>query len=365
MLVPLDDYFIHQSTDSIAIPGGGRPEWQERNYFNVHSTNGDVLLVCGMGTTPNTDLASAYVISAVPGINGGQTDWRGVRPISGDRARMDIGEFTFEIVEPMKQWRITMMPNGSGLEMDLSWTARHRPWEFDRISAAKPDGEAIHDFAHLHQSGTYRGWMKIDGNRYEADGWYGVRDRTWGIREGLDFWIWSCVQFPDRSLSLYHFEDAAGQIQYSSGGFCYPDRVGPGVQIVDHDFELAEGERVPSRGTVQLQTVDGKNEALEFRALGPLVSYMAPEPVDLSNPYASALGRPEAGWEHWPNKEYADAARRHGTIHDSLCEFRLGNETGYGVFELVALQYQRYGWTTPFEFSASIEAGKGGKQRRG
>lgn len=358
MLVPLDDYFIHQNTDSIAAPGGGNPTWQERNYFNIHSTSGDVLLVCGMGTTPNTDLAGAYLISAVEGEGGGQINWRGVRSISGDRTRMDIGPFAYRIVEPLQRWQITMAPNDCGIELDVEWTARHQPFEFEKIWATEADGRVRHDFAHMHQSGTYRGWMSIDGVRYDVDDWYGIRDRTWGVREALEFWIWSAVQFPDRTLSLYHFENTRGEVQYSHGGFSDATGTGPVVRISGHDFTLAPGERVPSDGVVWLEEPDGRKQELRFRRLGPVVSYMAPKPIDPLRPYDSALGRPENGFDRWPYDRYRDAVREHGTIHDSLCEFRLGDEIGYGVFELVAVSYEPYGWTSPFEFSASIEAGR-------
>jgi hypothetical protein len=349
VLVPLDDYFIHQTTDSVAQPGGGAKTFQERNYFNVHSTDGQVLLVCGMGTAPNAGTANAYVISSTLGDDGGQIYWRGARPLDNNRARLDVGEFAYEIVEPMKQWRITMGPNDSGLELDLTWTARHQPWEFDRISADKPDGEVIHDFAHLHQSGLYTGSMVIDDHRYDVDGWYGVRDRTWGIREGLDFWIWSHVHFPDRSLSLYHFEDSAGNVQYSSGGFTDADSAGPAVRITEHDFELAPEERVPTAGTVRLATADGPEQMLEFKALGPLVNYLPPKLVDRGQ-RTSATGHQTNGWDRWPNAEYDPATvRKAGLVHDSLCEFRLGDEVGYGVFELITMHYEPYGWASPYQ----------------
>ncbi|SOD72164.1 hypothetical protein SAMN05892883_1588 [Jatrophihabitans sp. GAS493] len=358
MLVPLDDYFIHQSSDSIAVPGGGSTKWQERNYFNVHSADGEALLVCGMGTTPNTDLASVYVIAHTTGPDGGQTDWRGVRPIAGERTRMDVGEFAFEIVEPMKQWRITLAPNPSGIEIDLLWTARHQPFEFEKVFVQDDNGDVSLDFAHLHQSGTHRGWFKIDGKKYEVDDWYGVRDRTWGIREALEFWIWSCVHFPSRTLSLYHFESPDGKTLYSNGGFADADSTGPSLRILSHDFELVPGERVPRSGSVVLETESGEKLTMDFKPIGPIVNYFAPKPVDLAHPYASALGRPENGWERWSNAEYAEDARTYGYLHDALCEFRIGDEVGYGVWELIALDYQPYGWTTPFKFSASVEAGK-------
>jgi hypothetical protein len=361
VLVPMDDYFLHQTTDSVAIPGAGAPTWQERNYFNIHSSDGRLLVCCGMGTTPNTDLANAYLIAAVDGPDGGQVNWRGARPIAGDRARMDVGPFAFRIIEPMRRWQITMAPSGCGIELDVEWTARHRPWEFEKIHAAGPDGTVLHDFAHLHQAGTYQGWVRIDGTRFDVDDWYGIRDRTWGIREALEFWIWSAVHFRDRTLSLYHFESAEGEVQYSHGGFSGADDVGPAVRIVGHELTLAEGERVPSAGVLELAEPDGRRHELRFRRLGALATYMAPRPVDLRRPYDSALGRPEDGFERWPNAQYADAARRHGTIHDSLCEFRLGDEVGYGVVELVAVDYRPYGWSSPFAFSASIEAGRPGR----
>lgn len=350
MLVPLDDYFIHQNAESIATVGHGAKTWQERNYFNVHSTDGEVLLTCGMGTTPNRDLANAYVISSIPGV--GQTNYRAVRPIAGERTRMDVGAFAYEIVEPFKQWRITLGPNDSGLELDLEWTARHQPWEFGKIHAENADGRILHDFVHIHQSGTYRGSMTIDGRTYDVDGWYGERDRTWGIRDSLEFWIWSAVQFEDSSLSLYHFEDRHGNVQYSNGGVCREDSVGPKLRLVEHKMNFEPGARIPLDGELRFAAEDGSTSTVEFRNLGPVASYISPLPHDPRNPRHSTLNRDDNGYEVWPYPRYWDAFTD-SPVFDALCEFRLDGKVGYGVLELVAISYEPYGFRSPFRPSAS------------
>ena len=100
----------------------------------------------------------------------------------------------------------------------------------------------------MQQSGTYQGSFTLDGKTYDADGWFGIRDRTWGIRESLEFSIWSAVHFPTRTLHLYHFEAPDGTVLYSNGGFSHESGTGPELRIVSHDFELAPGERVPTQG---------------------------------------------------------------------------------------------------------------------
>ena len=45
---------------------------------------------------------------------------------------------------------------------------------------------------HIKQPGRYTGWIEVDGERFEVDGWTGGRDRTFGVRVGqeIDFWLW-------------------------------------------------------------------------------------------------------------------------------------------------------------------------------
>jgi len=344
MLVDLDDYFIHQSACTIARVGNGIPNWQERNYFNMHSKESDMMMVCGMGMAPNENQLSCYVISSAPGL--GQTSYRALRKLDGARDKLEVGAFSYTIVEPFKKWRIALASNESGLELDLEWTSRHKPWEFGTIHTVAPDGHILSDFMHIQQSGTYQGTAKIDGKVYNLDGWYGERDRTWGIRETTAFWIWSAIQFEDCSLSIYHFETSQGEIQYSNAGLCYEDHVSAPLELVDHNLHFQPGQRVPTHGSFRLKGADGTISEVEFKFMGPLVSYWSPTNPDPANRTASIVNRPDNGFDKWSYDEHWGNFLK-SPVHDALVRFRMNGKVGYGIFELLAYAYEPYGFDIP------------------
>ncbi|MFT3853337.1 MAG: hypothetical protein QM733_11450 [Ilumatobacteraceae bacterium] len=342
MLTRLDDYFGHQSATHIERVTSPEPGWQERNYFNMHAPDGgDWFLVCGMGMSPNLHELNAYTICSYKGR--AQIDFRSNVPLV-DRSRLEAGAFSYEIVEPFKTWKINLAENDSGLEVDVVYTARHQPWEFAHIYA-ESEGRAIHDFQHIHQSGSYIGHVTVDGETIDVTGFVGQRDRTWGLRERLEFWIWMCVQFDDRSLSLYHFEDSHGNVQYTDGGLCFADRVGPRISSVKHDISFEPGTKRLSAATLNLVDAAGEHCEVEVRPLGPTVSYRAPYPDDHQPAKELGINRAANGVGRWEYDTYGADFKKYSGVYDPLCEFRCGDKVGHGIFELILLNYQPYGFS--------------------
>jgi hypothetical protein len=38
------------------------------------------------------------------------------------------------------------------------------------------------DYTRLTQNGRYAGWIEVDGERHDVNGFVGTRDRSWGVR---------------------------------------------------------------------------------------------------------------------------------------------------------------------------------------
>ena len=127
--------------------------------FNLHQTDKTApSILFGFGIYPPKDTADGFAILVT------ETEQRNVRfstELSGTDWR-SAGPFSYEVIEPMKTWRLVLAPNPTGLEFDLTWRARAPAWhgelgvvEGDKVTAT---------FDHLFQSGFYDGTLTIDGD---------------------------------------------------------------------------------------------------------------------------------------------------------------------------------------------------------
>ena len=60
MLTPMDDYLIHQTTDTIDRVATSDRNFYDRYYFNCHDLTGEVFLVVGMAVYPNRGIIDAF-----------------------------------------------------------------------------------------------------------------------------------------------------------------------------------------------------------------------------------------------------------------------------------------------------------------
>ena len=53
MIVPLDEYPVHQAPLSMAYTVNSDRNFYDRCYFNGHDRTGDIFLITGLGVYPN------------------------------------------------------------------------------------------------------------------------------------------------------------------------------------------------------------------------------------------------------------------------------------------------------------------------
>jgi len=100
--------------------------------------------------------------------------------------------------------------------------------------------KAFMDYTRLTQNVRCTGWVEVDGERREIDGWFGSRDRSWGIRpvgapdpqppvpqtvSGF-FWQWTPLNFSDRSVFFHVNADPDGR-PWNTRAVILPDGAGP------------------------------------------------------------------------------------------------------------------------------------------
>lgn len=182
-LVPADETFLHQITDTFATVAQSDRSWTEKVCAMAAPRDGSWQLAFGMGKYPNRNVLDAYA-----GISRGREQWtvRASRRLAPDTERLEVGPICYEVLEPLQRVRFSLMPNDI-VPVSFAWTfegvvpaalelpEKHRSRDGSRLDA---------DIVRYHQIGTASGWADIDGSRhelYEADS-VSTRDHSWGVR---------------------------------------------------------------------------------------------------------------------------------------------------------------------------------------
>jgi hypothetical protein len=221
MITDFDDYPLHQAPEPVARPATTDRNFYDRYWFNGFEREGGFYFGAGLGVYPNRSVMDAHFSVLVDGV---QHSFHASRRAPSERSELTVGPLTIEILEPMRQLRVRLEPNDTGIECDLTFRARTAPYEEPR--SVLRDGErVILDTVRFLQFGTWSGSIQAGEACVDVvnDRVLGVRDRSWGIRpvgereqgapptsEPGIFWVWSVNHFDDICTFYETFEDHDG-----------------------------------------------------------------------------------------------------------------------------------------------------------
>jgi hypothetical protein len=230
---------------------------------------------------------------------------------------------------------VTLGPNPTGLEFDLTWRARAPAW-FGEVGV-----QDTAKFDHLFQSGLYDGTLSIDGVSQRIDGWYGQRDRSRGVRTmsgGQGLHIWYQAQFEDRSVGFLLVETRDHERLLLEGAVMHVDGGLDPIGDVRHDLTFDENLDLVS-GRVLVATDSGARYEIDTdaRAGG---GYMA------GGGYGGQHGKP-AGRDHLEHDVYPlDGSVSPRTVDTSLTDrlaaFTWDGHPGLGIFEFALTRSRSY-----------------------
>jgi hypothetical protein len=307
----MDEYLVHQAVRPISEVESEHNDWQDRFYFNFVDMSGEFVALTGYGAFPNRKNAQGLMLL---NLGGEHYAYFSARPLDEDREVMQAGTLSYEVIEPLKSWRMELADEANGIRGSLEFHARCPLYQFRPIQWKKGDYTVAHQM-HYTQSGRYEGSFTV-GDRTFTD-LVGIRDRSWGIRDmaQLPMWIWISAQFPNYCVSAWLWETPEGEIIHEDGAITYEDgRVWPVTQIA-HELEVTPGARHPHNARFRLKTDDGETHALTA--------------AELSSCF---LAVPQNRWSE-PDAEAKAALDTRAYGHDQHVRYEMDGETGYGIVE--------------------------------
>lgn len=362
MLTPRDDLLGHQTPRSFAEAGGGDPRFTERYWYTAHPLDGSPWIFdAGFGYYPNRGVMDAFA-----GLTLGrrQINFRASRRLGANPLDTEVGPLRLSVDLSTGVHHLVLAPNASGIAFDLRFEPSF-PAAREKQSLRERKGQVEEDLARVAQFGRWRGWIEAEGQRFELEpqGWWGQRDRSWGIRSEMRtdvdkppvqshssfFWTWSMFQMQTSAVSVFLKEREPGAPFYLS---CIEFQRGADGHLamreasrVSHDISWADDPlgQTMARADLRLEFEHGPARELHMEGL--------PARFYLKGGLYGGLG----GWNHGDDRgPYHEAhdvwdlddprtRERARTLSDHVVRVSSGGDTGIGISEYgVAQGYPRY-----------------------
>jgi len=293
--------------------------------------------------------------------DGEQHAFHASKRATGEAADMAVGPFRIEVVEPMMVSRVVLDPNETGIECNLTFTARTACVEEGR-QTLRQGVRPMLDSTRFAQFGRWRGTVRYNGKTVAVDETrvFGTKDRSWGLRPVGEpetggaparripqvFFLWAPVHWEDHCTHFGVFEDETGHRLHSDGAIVpahrSPDEI-PGVMdpdirtmaSVEHEIRYVPGTRRAQSARISLIERSGERHDVEleplicFRMKG--IGYMHPEWG-----HGRWKGEMAIGGESWRTADLNELALEN--IHiQQVMRARSEGRQGLGVLEQICL----------------------------
>jgi len=359
MLTKYDEFLCHQITSTFDHPVSSAREWTERIWFMAHDTKGDFVLVAGFGYYPNRNVIDAFMCLAVDRKT--QHVVRASRELRPRIDEIDVGPFSWNVLDPMKKVQAVLDENEYGVSYNITFDATMPPHDEEPPQFVRSRGRVVEDIRRYFQIGKPSGWIKVDGQTVKVDpqSWRTERDHSWGVRRGaMDFqeagvqpmmaiepdfgffYSGAAWQFDNWGTNYHIREDGEGQIDSVSGAIYYPygsEKDELRLAGIEHNLTFRTdipGLRQINGDTITLKGVDGSTKKVSFSPLG--IVYLGPGGYS----YANYRGFTHGMWmgESWMDGFALDISdpeviKEISYLDELVCELRCGDEIGHGMTE--------------------------------
>lgn len=180
-IIPADENFTHQVTETFASVGTTDPSWTEKVCAMAMANDGSLQIGFGLGKYTNRNVMDAYAALS-RGVE--QLTVRASRSLAPQPDVTIVGPIHYEVIEPLKAVRFRLEPNDTQpIAFDWLFEAVLPPFAEERTHLQR-GYRVMSELVRYHQIGTASGWIELDGERYQMtpDTWTSTRDHSWGVR---------------------------------------------------------------------------------------------------------------------------------------------------------------------------------------
>jgi hypothetical protein len=354
MVVPLDEYPLHQVPLSMEHVGSSDRNFYDRYYFNAHDRTGELFLITGFGVYANLGVSDAFA-----------TLRKGDEQITvrmsdaldhGNRLAPSVGPYRIEVIEPLHKLRLVSDTDDHGLAIDLTWEGSFPAVDEEPHVVRTATGRIMLDAQRFAQVGTWEGVIRLGGEEITVspDTWVGTRDRSWGIRPVGEsepagraaaeadpnfgfWWLYVPLRFEDHSLIVIVQERADGTRVLNDAKRVWAPETGRGVEQLgwpEFDIRYRSGTRHPEGATITLSPRTGKPFDLEIETLG--FAALAAGPGYGADPHWSHGQWKGRGWVEGGTVDLTDPTVAgmipYMTI-DHVARATAEGQEGWGLFE--------------------------------
>jgi len=361
MITEFDEFPIHQTSDPIAVPASGDRNAYDRYWFNGSDHGAAFVFEVGFGLYPNRFVQDGHLSLVVDGV---QHSFHASGRAPDERADTRVGPLRIEARKPLREVRVVLEPNETGIACDLVFRA-------STIALEEPknrleDGiRTLMENSRFTQFGCWEGHFAVGGVRSEVrpETTVGTRDRSWGVRPVGEpeagapgrlsrpgvYWVWAPLHFEDLCSHYGTFQDPDGRATQLSACLLprhaelasIPRGHDPGLREMaemSHRIRWRKGTRWPEAAELHLVSRDGVAFDVELEAQTRF--------------HMHGIGYQHPQWGHgcWRG-ELATAAeawrldeldpQQPQSIHThTICRARMRGEgrerLGYGLLETIA-----------------------------
>ncbi|MCZ7526585.1 MAG: hypothetical protein M5U14_09545 [Acidimicrobiia bacterium] len=289
MLSHLDETLRHQVAATFCEVGPSDHRFFDRLWFCAYHPEGDVALITGMGCYTNMNVLDGFAAVSHRGRQHNLRLSRCLRPRIDDLA---VGPLRVEVLEPLRALRLVLDGDApGGTAFDLHWEGALPPTE-EAHHLDVLDGRRVSDYRRFDQVGAVRGTLRVEGETFDAAGWFGARDHSWGVRRGVGgfepftgslppeaagyLFLWLAFTTDEVGGQLQLHEDGEGRRRMLDGALTRLDRPGEPVRVVDvaHELDFVPGTRAYRHARLRIDTEDGGSHVLEAEPLVTAWAYL-------------------------------------------------------------------------------------------
>lgn len=366
MLIKHDDLPLQQTVESLAYLDTSDRDAYGRYWFNGFAPDGEFYFGVAFAVYPNRDVMDCAL--SIVRKDGSQDSFRASRRCPRDRTQMEVGPFRLEVTRLMRELRVTIAENETGITADLTFTGIS-PVHEEPTDRVRKEGAVrmVAKMKRYTQFGVWNGFIDIKGERQAIASAPGIRDRSWGwrfsgepqggthtLRPSQAFYLWSPVIWEDRCTHYGVWEHADGEslkdfaqifpVHDASADFDELDPAGfRAIEAGGHRLEFDDPQsRFVTGGEYDL--VDGGD--VQTVRIQPLLRF---------HMYGIGYAHPSWGhgmWkgelaitsEHW-NVNDIDRTAVHFQHAQQVVRATCAGRTGYGVLEQsIHGPHHRYGF---------------------